>query len=103
MGEQQGPLLASRTIATPNDLDSFLPSLQDAIHWLIEATGDPTGVGVGCKGTINRENTTIETLLGPLHFLQGLRIADIVGLPLNVPVFADNDARVALAGEVVWG
>jgi len=38
-----------------------------------------------------------------LHFLQGLRLVDIVGLPLEVPVFADNDARVALAGEVVWG
>ena len=28
---------------------------------------------------------------------------DLVGLPLEVPVFADNDARVALAGEMVWG
>jgi glucokinase len=26
-----------------------------------------------------------------------------VGLPVDVPVFADNDARVALAGEMVWG
>jgi glucokinase len=26
-----------------------------------------------------------------------------VGMPENVPVFADNDARVALAGEMVWG
>lgn len=103
MVDEEGAILASRTIATPTDLDGFLPSLQDAIHWLIEATGDPAGAGVGCKGIINREDTTIETLLGPLHFLQGLRIADIVGLPLNVPVFADNDARVALTGEMVWG
>jgi glucokinase len=103
MVDEQGAILASRTIPTPTDLDTFLPALQDAIRWLIEATGDPTGAGVGCKGSINSEDTTIETLLGPLHFLQGLRIADIVGLPLDVPVFADNDARVALAGEVVWG
>ena len=46
---------------------------------------------------------SIQKLHGPLHFLQGLRLVDIVGLPLEVPVFADNDARVALAGEVVWG
>jgi glucokinase len=38
-----------------------------------------------------------------MHFLQGHRIVDLVGLPLEIPVFADNDARVALAGEMVWG
>ena len=103
MVDEQGAILAARTIATPTDLDTFLPSLQDMIHWLTEAAGDPTGAGVGCKGTINAQDTTIETLLGPLHFLQGLRLADLIGLPLDVPVFADNDARVALAGEVVWG
>jgi glucokinase len=38
-----------------------------------------------------------------MHYLQGLRLSDLVGLPIDVPVFADNDARVALAGEMVWG
>jgi len=38
-----------------------------------------------------------------LHYLEGLRLSDLVGLPAEVPVFADNDARVALAGEMVWG
>jgi glucokinase len=103
MVNEEGAILASRTIQTPADLDSFLPSLQDAIHWLVESTELPAGVGVGCKGTINPDTTCIESLRGGLHFLQGLRIADIVGLPLEVPVFADNDARVALAGEIVWG
>ena len=71
--------------------------------WLVESTELPAGVGVGCKGLIDPDTTRIECLRGPLHFLQGLRIADIVGLPLEVPVFADNDARVALSGEMVWG
>ena len=35
--------------------------------------------------------------------MEGLRLSDLVGLPTEVPVFADNDARVALAGEMVWG
>ena len=103
MVNEEGAILASRTIATPADLDAFLPSLQQAIHWLIESVGPPDGVGVGCKGTINPDTTEIMSLRGHLHFLQGLRIVDLVGLPLEVPVFADNDARVALAGEVVWG
>jgi glucokinase len=103
MVDEQGAILASRTIPTPADLDTFLPSLQDAIRWLVESTALPSGVGVGCKGLIDPDTTRIESLRGPLHFLQGLRIVDIVGLPLEVPVFADNDARVALAGEMVWG
>ncbi len=103
MVDENGAILASRTIQTPADLDSFLPSLRDAIHWLLEATALPAGVGIGCKGIINPDSTQIETLPGPLHFLEGLRLADLVGLPLDVPVFADNAARVALAAEMVWG
>jgi glucokinase len=103
MVDQEGAILASRTIPTPADLDTFLPSLQGAIGWLVESTELPTGVGVGCKGLIDPDTTRIESLRGPLHFLEGLRIVDLVGLPLEVPVLADNDARVALAGEMVWG
>src|SRR5260370_42312644 len=103
MVDEEGAILASRTIQTPADLDAFLPSLQDAIRWLVESTALPCGVGVGCKGLIDPDTTRIECLRGPLHFPQGLRIVDIVGLPLEVPVFADNDARVPLSGESVWG
>ncbi len=103
MVDADGAILASRTLPTPGDLDTFLPSLQEAIRWLMESTSLPAGVGVGCKGIIDPDSTRIEALPGAMHFLQGLRIADLVGLPLEVPVFADNDARVALAGEMVWG
>jgi glucokinase len=103
MVDEKGAILASRTIATPVDLDTFGPSLQEAIAWLLQAAGVPAGVGVGCKGIINPDSTRIEILPGALHFLEGLRLSDIVGLPMDVPVFADNDARVAMAGEMVWG
>jgi glucokinase len=103
MVNEEGAILASRTIPTPPDLDGFLPSLHDAIRWLLEATEVPAGAGVGCKGIINPENTLVEVLPGPLHYLEGLRLSDLVGLPVDVPVFADNDARVAMAGEMVWG
>jgi glucokinase len=103
MVDENGAILASRTIPTPNDLDGFLPSLHDAIRWLLEATALPAGVGVGCKGIINPDSTRIESLTGTLHFLEGQRLAELVGLPVDVPVFADNDARVAMAAEMVWG
>ncbi|MBZ5626557.1 MAG: ROK family protein [Acidobacteriia bacterium] len=103
MVDEKGAILASRTIPTPNDLDGLLPSLQDAIHWLLEATTLPAGVGIGCKGIINPDTTEVEILPGPLHFLEGLRLSNLTGLPMDVPVFADNDARSALAGERIWG
>ena len=103
MVDESGAILASRTVETPPDLEGFVPSLHDAIRWLLEATALPAGVGVGCKGIINPDSTMVEILPGALHYLEGLRLSDLVGLPAEVPVFADNDARVALAGEMVWG
>ncbi len=103
MVDEKGAILASRTIPTPPDLESFVPSLHEALRWLWDATARPYGAGVGCKGIINPENTQVETLPGTLHYLQGLRLSELLGLPSDVPVFADNDARVALAGELVWG
>ena len=58
---------------------------------------------MSCKGKIDPDSTRIEILPGTLHFLQGLALSDLVGMPLDIPVFADNDARVELAGEAVWG
>ena len=57
MVDPEGAILASRTIPTPADLDTFLPSLQDAIRWLVENTELPSGVGVGCKGMIDPDTT----------------------------------------------
>lgn len=103
MVDEKGAILASRTIPTPGDMEALVPSLHDAIRWLLEATTVPAGVGVGCKGIINPDSTRVEILPGALHFLEGQCLSQLVGLPADVPVFADNDARVALAGEMVWG
>jgi glucokinase len=103
MVTEDGALAAARTIETPGDLESFVDSLRDAIRWLLETTSLPAGVGVGCKGSIDPDSTLVTKLTGTLHYLQQQRIADLVGLPLDIPVFADNDARAALAGEMVWG
>ena len=45
MVDEDGAILASRTIPTPPDLDTFLPSLQDAIRWLVESTALPVWSG----------------------------------------------------------
>ena len=103
MVDEKGAILASRTVEMPGDIEGFLPSLHDAIRWLMEATALPAGAGVGCKGIIDPDSTRVEMLPGALHYLEGLRLSELVGLPADVPVFADNDARAALAAEMVWG
>ncbi len=98
----EGKIVASRAVDTPVDPDSFRQSLLDLIACL---GGSPCAAGIGCKGIIDAATTTIASLPGTLHNLEGLVLAELVGpaLPAGTPVRADNDARVALAGEVVWG
>jgi glucokinase len=103
MVDETGAIVASRSMRTPADLDTFQMELDQAVRWLIDATESPAGVGVGCKGVIDPDSTRIDLLPGALHYLEGLRLSDLVGLSDEAPVFADNDARVALAGEMVWG
>ena len=103
MVDETGAIVASRSMRTPADLDSFQTELDEAVRWLIDATETPAGVGVGCKGVIDPDSTRVDLLPGSLHYLEGLRLSDLVGLADEAPVFADNDARVALAGEMVWG
>jgi len=103
MVDASGAIVASRSVRTPADLDTFQLELDAAVRWLIDATEPPAGVGVGCKGLIDPDTTRIGLLPGPLHYLEGQLLSDLVGVSDDAPIFADNDARVALAGEMVWG
>ena len=42
------------------------------------------------------DSTRIEILPGALHYLEGVRLSDLAGLPMEEPVFADRHARAAL-------
>jgi glucokinase len=103
MVDETGAILASRAVDTPNELDAFTDCLKDAIRWLLEATATPEGVGFGCKGIVDPATTMVDILPGSLHFLEGLQLKDLLDFPPEVPVYADNDARVAMAAEIVWG
>ena len=103
MVDGEGAVLASRTIQTPADLEGFGAALHGAVRWLIETTSLPAGVGVGCKGAVDPDTTMVQQVSGTLHYLREQRLSELVGLPADVPVFADNDARAALAGEMTWG
>ena len=79
-----------------------IPELRDFLHSTIAKTNVPLlGVGIACKGIIDAESSRINRLPGDLNFLEGSVLGDLVCA--NLPVRADNDARVALVAEVLWG
>ena len=79
-----------------------LEDLQQFIRSAREQLREPIcGIGIGCRGLIDAPSTRINRIPGDLQFLQGKLLNEIV--ESDVPVLADNDARVALIGEVLWG
>lgn len=103
--DETGAVAQSLRIDTPASLDEFRQALPRLIRQLSASATAVMAVGIGCKGIINPETTRVEVLPGTLHYLEGQLLAEIVApaLPPGVPIAADNDARVALAGEVAWG
>lgn len=78
-------------------------ALRDFVHSVVKrATGEVRGIGVGCKGIIDADSTRVKSLPGDLYFLEGQFLSDVIGAG-DLPVCAENDARVALLGEVLWG
>jgi glucokinase len=104
MVSTDGTLLASESVQTPTSLQAFKAALSDLVQ-LVWRDGQPMAIGIGCKGVIDTQTATVVRQPGTFQFLEGLSFPDLLK-PLaseNVRVFADNDARVALAGELVWG
>ncbi|HYM07222.1 MAG TPA: ROK family protein [Terriglobales bacterium] len=103
--DESGAIIHARHVNTPATLEGFRPAVQELLRELIPPQVTIQAVGVGCKGIINPETTRVEVLPGTMRYLEGQVLAEIVApaLPAGVSVAADNDARVALAGEVAWG
>ena len=90
-----GEILSQDAAPTPTSLAAMRAWLRK-----LDVT-DIAGVGIACKGIINPATTIIESLPGTLHYFEGQRLSSL--LPKGVGVFADNDARAAMAGEIMWG
>jgi glucokinase len=102
--DPRGRIVASRVVETPTDIETFGGAVASLVRELAEAES-PAAVGIGCKGIIDTATTTVSVQPGTFSFLEGVRLADLIRpcVGEGTPVYADNDARVALAGEVVWG
>jgi len=95
----RGNLLASFHEDSPRNT----AALRDFIHTVCRSATVPVlGIGVGCKGVIDAASTRVNRLPGDLNFLEGCMLRELASVD-GLPVCADNDARAALVGEVLWG
>lgn len=97
--DECGNILAMRSVSTP----STLVELRSAVAILATELGmnGASLVGVGCRGIVDPSTTRVDVLPGPAAYLEGTLLRDL--FPEARFVAADNDARVALAGEATWG
>jgi len=103
--DPSGSIVQARRVNTPATLEEFCRTIRALAQELISPPIQIDAIGIGCKGIINPRTTRVEVLPGTLHFLEGQLLADIMApaLPSGTRIAADNDARVALAGEIAWG
>lgn len=103
--DETGTIARSLRADTPASLGEFRQTVVRLIGELNSSAVRIHAAGIGCKGIINPETTRVEVLPGTLHYLEGQVLSEIVApaLPPDAAVAADNDARVALAGEIRWG
>lgn len=98
-----GRILQRSAVATPTTLPEFLDAFERLVRG-VTASQPVAAAGVACKGIIGPE-TRIVSIPGVYRFLEGQLLGSLVreAVQQDIPVEADNDARVALVGEMAWG
>ena len=102
---EAGETVRSGQAPTGSRPETFVTNLNDMLRTLQLGQPAVSAAGVGCKGIIDVESSKVLTLPGAFNFLEGQRLSEIIRpvLPAGCKVIADNDARIAMAGEKQWG
>jgi glucokinase len=94
-----GELIESFHASSPRTV----PALRDFVASIVQRTKHPVrGIGIGCRGVIDADSTCVKSSPGALCFLEGQLLSEAISAG-DLPVYAENDARAALIGEVLWG
>ncbi len=93
-----GEVEQSRQCATPDSLAGFRTAAAAMLREL--QTPQVAAGGICSKGIIDPQTCIVKVLPGTLHYLEGECLAALMP---GLPVFADNDARAAMAAEREWG
>jgi glucokinase len=98
--DESGRVLASVSAPTP----ASLAAMREVAPALVGQVADSPAalrIGIGCRGIIDQETTRVDALPGPGAYLEGTLLREL--FDARAVVAADNDARVAMAGEMRWG
>lgn len=100
-----GEILDRRAISTPTESTLFTSTLRDVVAELVKTNGLPAAVGIGSKGVVNPVIKRVVAQPGTYQFLEEIDFSSLFDniLPGETPLAIDNDARVALVGEKLWG
>lgn len=99
--DSDGCIVRAARAATPLEMAPLRETLGALLADLTNGCAI-AGIGIGCKGIIDPETTRVVRQPGIMGYLEGATLAQLAG-DAGTPVYADNDARVMLAGECVWG
>ncbi len=99
-----GKLVRRESVATPTSLIDFR-RLADSLISRVASGTQIVAAGIGCPGIIHSSSTRVENLPGRMNYLQGFILRDLMEgiVPPDALILADNDARAALAGELMFG
>jgi glucokinase len=98
--DPSGQILALRSSPTPDTLAGLMEAVAELTEHL-HPGGGAIPIGAGCRGIVDPVTSKVEALPGPASFLEGTLLRDL--FPRAAEFAADNDARVAMAGEMAWG
>jgi glucokinase len=98
-----GQLRVAVSEPTPRTAEG-LNALAESFFAKLSPNVDIRAVGIGCKGVLDTKTTMVVRSPGDLKHLEGHCLRDLVGQAVaGKPVYADNDARLALIAEWLWG
>ena len=98
--DSSGRILATASARTPPTLAGMRETARALVTELADGAS-PLRIGIGCRGIIDIETTRVDALPGAASYLEGTLLRDF--FDPSAFVVADNDARVAMAGEMLWG
>jgi len=95
------------TACFPSNLNKgikgYLSSIQLTIKQLYMKNMDIALAGIASAGRINTQNALVEYATDNIPNYTGTNLRDVAGEVIQVPVYAENDARAALMGEYWLG
>jgi glucokinase len=101
--DAKGQLRVALSEPTPRTAEGF-KAVAESFFAKLSPTVAIQAVGIGCKGVVDTKTTMVVRSPGDLRYLEGLSFRDLVGQAVGgKPLYADNDARIALIAEWLWG